>query len=200
MSALAIRIFTLLALPLASLCAIEVPDEEVEGPFVRVKLNDFIRDQVFPGGVEVCDGLDNDCDGVTDEDDLGDPLIERFGTRPTQVGPRERGSHYSSSPVPEVSAPPVIVDGVSADDPTRRYRHPSDVARLVFAVLVIGALALIEAIAQRYPEDATIEDFAPWNDAFADAMRKNMTRIRSDRQARSLCIRLSEQSGCHHRG
>ena len=32
--------------------------------------------------------------------------------------------------------------------------------------------ALIEAIVHRYPEDASIEDFAPWNDAFADAMRK----------------------------
>jgi len=31
--------------------------------------------------------------------------------------------------------------------------------------------ALIEAIAHRYPEDASIEDFAPWNDAYADAMR-----------------------------
>ena len=31
--------------------------------------------------------------------------------------------------------------------------------------------ALIEAITQRYPQDATIEDFGPWNDAYADAMR-----------------------------
>jgi len=31
--------------------------------------------------------------------------------------------------------------------------------------------ALIEAIPHRYPEDATVEDFAPWNDAYADAMR-----------------------------
>ena len=31
--------------------------------------------------------------------------------------------------------------------------------------------ALIEAIAQRYPDDASIEDFGPWNDAHADAMR-----------------------------
>ncbi|MDJ0609348.1 MAG: tetratricopeptide repeat protein [Kiloniellales bacterium] len=31
--------------------------------------------------------------------------------------------------------------------------------------------SLIEAITHRYPEDATIEDFAPWNDAYADAMR-----------------------------
>ncbi len=31
--------------------------------------------------------------------------------------------------------------------------------------------ALIEAIVHRYPEDATVEDFSPWNDAYADAMR-----------------------------
>ena len=30
---------------------------------------------------------------------------------------------------------------------------------------------LIEAIDKRYPEDPAIEEFAPWNDAFADAMR-----------------------------
>ena len=27
-----------------------------------------------PAGVEVCDGADNDCDGLTDEDDAGDPI------------------------------------------------------------------------------------------------------------------------------
>jgi tetratricopeptide (TPR) repeat protein len=32
--------------------------------------------------------------------------------------------------------------------------------------------ALIEAIRHRYPQDAGIDDFAPWNDAYADAMRK----------------------------
>jgi len=31
--------------------------------------------------------------------------------------------------------------------------------------------ALIEAIPARYPASSTIEDFGPWNDAFADAMR-----------------------------
>ena len=31
--------------------------------------------------------------------------------------------------------------------------------------------ALIGAIAHRYPQDPLIEEFAPWNDAFADAMR-----------------------------
>ncbi len=30
---------------------------------------------------------------------------------------------------------------------------------------------LIEAIVKRYPEDPAVEEFAPWNDAFADAMR-----------------------------
>jgi tetratricopeptide (TPR) repeat protein len=32
--------------------------------------------------------------------------------------------------------------------------------------------ALIDALADRYPDDPTIEEFEPWNDAFADAMRK----------------------------
>ncbi len=31
--------------------------------------------------------------------------------------------------------------------------------------------ALIEAIPKRYPEDPDVEDFGPWNDAYADAMR-----------------------------
>jgi tetratricopeptide (TPR) repeat protein len=31
--------------------------------------------------------------------------------------------------------------------------------------------ALIEAIPHRYPDDASIDDFGPWNDAYADAMR-----------------------------
>ena len=31
---------------------------------------------------------------------------------------------------------------------------------------------LIEALTQRYPDDPGIEDFGPWNDAFANAMRK----------------------------
>ncbi len=39
--------------------------------------------------------------------------------------------------------------------------------------------ALIEAIAHRYPKDASIENFAPWNDAYADAMRK-VHRAHSD--------------------
>ena len=31
---------------------------------------------------------------------------------------------------------------------------------------------LIEALDERYPGDVSIEDFGPWNDAFANAMRK----------------------------
>jgi tetratricopeptide (TPR) repeat protein len=31
---------------------------------------------------------------------------------------------------------------------------------------------LIEALTERYPDDARTEDFGPWNDAFANAMRK----------------------------
>lgn len=32
-------------------------------------------------------------------------------------------------------------------------------------------MSLIDAIRHRYPQDASVEDFAPWNDAYADAMR-----------------------------
>ncbi len=32
--------------------------------------------------------------------------------------------------------------------------------------------ALIQALPARYPDSANVEDFRPWNDAFADAMRK----------------------------
>jgi tetratricopeptide (TPR) repeat protein len=32
--------------------------------------------------------------------------------------------------------------------------------------------SLIEALIQRYPDDPGVEDFGPWNDAFANAMRK----------------------------
>ncbi len=43
-------------------------------------------------------------------------------------------------------------------------------------ILVPGASpreqALIAALALRYPDDPGIEDFGPWNDAFADAMRE----------------------------
>ncbi|MEX3017140.1 tetratricopeptide repeat protein [Gymnodinialimonas hymeniacidonis] len=31
---------------------------------------------------------------------------------------------------------------------------------------------LIAALAERYPDDPTIEDFGPWNDAFSDSMRR----------------------------
>lgn len=37
----------------------------------------------------------------------------------------------------------------------------------------VGAIeaALIEAVALRYPEDASVEEYTPWNDAYANAMR-----------------------------
>lgn len=35
---------------------------------------------------------------------------------------------------------------------------------------------LIAALADRFPSDATVEDYAPWNDAFADAMRGVYTK------------------------
>ncbi len=39
----------------------------------------------FPGATEVCDGLDNDCDDATDEDDNGDPLSRACYEGPDNV-------------------------------------------------------------------------------------------------------------------
>lgn len=40
--------------------------------------------------------------------------------------------------------------------------------------------ALIEALPARYPADWNIEDFSPWNDTFADVMRKVHGRFKDD--------------------
>lgn len=39
---------------------------------------------------------------------------------------------------------------------------------------------LIEALDERYPDDVSVEDFGPWNDAFANAMRKVYQDYSSD--------------------
>ncbi|WP_219821559.1 hypothetical protein [Sneathiella aquimaris] len=40
--------------------------------------------------------------------------------------------------------------------------------------------ALIEALADRFPTDPEIEDYAPWNDAFSDSMRKVYAEFPND--------------------
>lgn len=67
----------------------------------------------------------------------------------------------------------MIVDGASAADADKRYRHPSDVARLVFALLVLGALVLIETIAPIGLLSVTIDSLALVEDvplALSDGM------------------------------
>lgn len=49
--------------------------------------------------------------------------------------------------------------------------HASLTAAQALTDLAPVEVELIRALASRYPTDPTIEDFAPWNDAFADAMR-----------------------------
>lgn len=49
--------------------------------------------------------------------------------------------------------------------------------------------ALIEAIPARYPASSDIEDFSPWNDAFADAMRAVHAEFREDLD---VCAVLAE--------
>ncbi|MGF1567087.1 MAG: tetratricopeptide repeat protein [Nodosilinea sp.] len=46
--------------------------------------------------------------------------------------------------------------------------------------------ALIEAISHRYPENSAVEDFAPWNDAYADAMRNVYQAFPTDLDVCSL--------------
>ncbi|GAG08760.1 unnamed protein product, partial [marine sediment metagenome] len=46
--------------------------------------------------------------------------------------------------------------------------------------------ALIEAIAHRYPEDGSVEEYAPWNDAYANAMRVVHTQYSDDLDVCSL--------------
>lgn len=46
--------------------------------------------------------------------------------------------------------------------------------------------ALIEAIQKRYPSDPSVEDFSPWNDAYAEAMRQIYTAHRNDRDVCAL--------------
>lgn len=47
-----------------------------------------------------------------------------------------------------------------------------DAARASLDRLTPVERAMIEAISERYPATSDIDDFGPWNDAFADAMRK----------------------------
>ncbi len=49
--------------------------------------------------------------------------------------------------------------------------------------------ALIEAIPARYPPSSAIEDFSPWNDAFAEAMRKVYKKFPKDRD---ICALFAE--------
>ncbi len=71
------------------------------------------------------------------------------------------------------AAPPVIVDGVAPEEASQRYRHPSDVARFVFALMLMGALALLETIAPVGVLSVTIDVLALVEDmpsALSDGM------------------------------
>ncbi len=46
--------------------------------------------------------------------------------------------------------------------------------------------ALIDALADRFPNDPEIEDYGPWNDAFSDAMRKVYASYRTDLDVASI--------------
>jgi len=49
--------------------------------------------------------------------------------------------------VNRTAAPAAIADGVAEPSASVRYRHPSDVARFIFSLLILGALLLLDLIA-----------------------------------------------------
>ncbi|MBW4708981.1 hypothetical protein KX928_14420 [Roseobacter sp. YSTF-M11] len=54
----------------------------------------------------------------------------------------------------------------------QRAREALQTARALRPSLQPVETALIDALADRFPDDPTVEDYAPWNDAFSDAMRR----------------------------
>lgn len=63
---------TVLSLVLTGLFACTDPDEDLDGHPASVDCDDA-DDTTHPDAPERCDGLDNDCDGLVDEDILGSP-------------------------------------------------------------------------------------------------------------------------------
>lgn len=51
-------------------------------------------------------------------------------------------------------------------------------------------VALVDALADHFPEDPKIEDYSPWNDAFSDAMRKVYSKYGDDLDISPLLQRL----------
>lgn len=74
------------------------------------------------------------------------------------------------------SAPSLMTDGSAGPDPTRRYRHPADVARLVFALVVLAGLALLEAVAPAGLLSLT-EDILALVDSLPDALADGMVGL-----------------------
>jgi tetratricopeptide (TPR) repeat protein len=70
-----------------------------------------------------------------------------------------------------------------------RSRHAIGAATALREQLTDKENALIDAIAARYPDDASVEVFAPWNDAFANAMRQVHGQFSQDLD---ICAQFAE--------
>jgi tetratricopeptide (TPR) repeat protein len=81
---------------------------------------------------------------------------------------------------PNYNKPWEAFEGDEKSKTLERARQALDSATMLRDTLSPVEAALIDALAHRYPEDVTPEDFAPWNDAYADAMRDVYRKHSSD--------------------
>jgi tetratricopeptide (TPR) repeat protein len=73
---------------------------------------------------------------------------------------------------PNYNKPWEFFDAAERRDTLARAHDAIRTAQALKGELSAVEADLIDALADRYPDDPEIEDFAPWNDAFSDAMRK----------------------------
>lgn len=102
---------------------------------------------------------------------------DAIATDPT-CGAAHWGLAYAIGP--NYNKPWDFFDMAERQDALTRAHAATAAARALGDRLTPVERALTEAIAQRYPTDPTVEDFAPWNDAFADAMRQVYTAHSED--------------------
>lgn len=81
---------------------------------------------------------------------------------------------------PNYNKPWVAFEADEKPDCIETAQASINAAKALLGELTPVERALIEALPARYPATSEIEDFSPWNDAFADAMRKVYAEFGND--------------------